>query len=317
MKKLSTVLFLFLFATSCFAQFFYDNKASSWLFSEDGQKKELAFHLSNHDSIVGVYGMDGYISSAAKKTWVQKWVARCYDAGIKNSFIWSDDKSVTVGLASYQRSQSTDKTRFARCRSELEPYNNSLSYAEFDRRCAAVNSYCHSNPVKILISEIYMGWPSTWKAIIKNCDLISLHCYISYDKMSSGISQYFYTGSRLEVLSSEMDQVYPLMPLMKKDVQIIHSNESTFAKKYFVSNSYDKGYAVYQSGFALNASPKVKRRINLRGRADFVSGNDPHLYPSGVMRMAIPSDEPHMPKLLIAYPDGTNILVDQKPLETN
>ena len=249
----------------------YDNQISIWYFSASGQDAMIKWHLSNGDNRIYLYDVDGMIGNTANWKWIARFNDSCSAKNIETYFVWSNPTSVTVLLDKFTKAQIRPSAKFDGLKSELEPYNNTVSYILFWEYSRKVHKWAMENGVP---SMCYIGWHTqqSYDSLVVLYDAIDLHVYVSSTNMLSSTWLYNYSKVRLGMIASPLERDhktgYP--------IGIIFSDETAFGFQYYVNNkcnllapynTYTVGYYALTNG----ASALIKNTIKLIGFTTFTS----------------------------------------------
>ena len=263
----------------------YLNGLSAWFYNGTSQDNMIKWLLSNGDNRVYIYGIDGVLTS--NYSLAARFNDSCSAHNIETYFVWSRPTSVTTDLANFQKAQTKQSSKFDGVISELEPYNNTVSYTLFWSYSRSVYNYTKANGIQ---SGVYVGWHTqqSTDSIVTTYDFVNLHCYVQPVNMTSSTYLYGYTKSRMEMFASSVSR---LLPNKTFPVTIIFSDETAFAFSYYQSTkgNFALPFTTYSSGFNIGASAIVKSKLILKGSTTFVSSYSLQIKPlptNATMRMA-------------------------------
>jgi hypothetical protein len=269
----------------------YLNNINQWFFSNQGQDAMIAWLKSNGEGKAEPYGIDGKIGSTSNWKWIQRWNKHCAINGILSFYVWSDGNNVTGSFDKYQKAQTDPDCKFKGLKNEGEPYNNTISYTAWWKFSRQVHDYAKKNG---LPSEVYIGWHSqqSYDSIVVLYDAISIHSYISSLRMTQSNSLYGYTNTRLGMIASSMERMYPTQPTKQMINDLLTSSELDFGGGYYKANNGDfrLPLTTYMTGFNSGASAAIKKRIKIRSNVTFVSAESAKYkpiigMPASAMRM--------------------------------
>lgn len=248
---------------------FYDNDMSSYLGIPAKEDAQIAWHVKNGDNSIAGYGFGDRVGSSTSRPKIANYIRKCKRKGIRVGFIYSST-STLADLDYYQRTQTSDSTKFDFVVSEIEPYNSG-DYAGFYKTIRAFSDWAKKQSPRVERC-IYMGWPSAeaWDSIITNSDRTYLHAYLQPDRMT-GAGIRGYTKGRTGVIANIVNAKYASNTSIKYNIVLIFSNEPSFSYNYFKTNSWDKPFTDFVSYYNSNATTTEKNRLVFGGRQIFKS----------------------------------------------
>lgn len=165
-------------------------------------------------------------------------------------------------LLTYNNGKTVDKKLWYGV-TEIEPYNTG-DYAGM----TAILKYAYPKlKAAGLKNVVYMGWPKNdyWATIVQYTDEINLHCYRTSVQMTAS-SIWGYVEARLELIAQAAKAQNKIVP-----VNIIYSNEPSFAYDWFKTHAWADAHKLFLSQYAANASATMKQYLTVSDFSVFVS----------------------------------------------
>lgn len=283
----------------------YFNSIDSWFTTAAGQDAVIAWCGETGVNRAVLYSVDAMIGSSSNYKWISRFNDSCSAHNIQTGPAWSNP-NICKDIDKFNLVYTKPSQRFDVIYSELEPYNNTVSYNLFCSYSRTVHIWALKNGVE---SVCYIGWePQQYMdSIAVNYDAVAMHCYIASNRMGIAVYEYGYTNGRCGLLANScitmrIGDAMKLYP--------IFSTETGFGYDWYKGNGLNLklAYDVWLTGFnnpvsLSGASALIKSELKPSGFTTFTSSYSFKIkpvkgLPASAMRVAM-----EIPKKKLLYVD--------------